>query len=354
MLLLVLMLMAIGTYMVYSASYVGVDSNPPWYYVMKHLVNMIIGVAAGAAMFALAKTSAPLRNFIIILFNVASVALLMVAYTFGEAIGGSKRWITLLGINIQPSELIKVGLILLIASLLVKKKPNTGLIPYIALSGIMASIVVIENLSSGILIFLPIVAIFIALGMRWRDGLFILGTLVVGFVAALIQAPYRLRRLTEYAGILLNPMAANYQAKQSFYALADGGILGVGFTNSKQKFFHLPEHHTDFIFAIVGEELGFILALVLLILLFLLGYMIVQIALETEDLFFKRAIFGFGILILAQTALNLGVVTGLFPVTGVTLPFISYGGSSMLSFLMIIGFILGATLPKRRRKNEGN
>ena len=175
---------------------------------------------------------------------------------------------------------------------------------------------------------------------------------VVGFLGAVILAPYRMLRIVNFLGVWLNPLKADYQSKQSLYAIADGGILGVGITNSKQKFFHLPEHHTDFIFAIVGEELGFIGAAILIILLFILSFIIIQIALEAKNKFNKLAILGFGALFIFQTLLNLAVVTALSPVTGVTLPFISYGGSSIMSFLIIIGFILGTTVPKKRRKNE--
>lgn len=346
-------LLLIGIYMVYSASFVGVDSNPPWYYVSRHLASIMIGLAAGGMMFFLARMNPGTRFMIILGFFLFSGAALVVAYLFGDVLGGSKRWISVgFGFNLQPSELIKVSFILLMAGILAGVRPSSRKIPWILLAGIVAGAVVVENFSSGLLIFIPVVLMLMVVGMRFSDYLFLGIVGLAGAVGAIVTGPYRLTRILNFAGVWLNPMKADYQAKQSFYALADGGLLGVGLTNSKQKFFHLPEHHTDFIFAIVGEELGFFMALLLILLLFSLGYLVIQIALELKDPFARLAVFGYGTLILLQTLVNLAVVTGLGPVTGVTLPFISYGGSSMLSFLMMVGFILGAAIPRERKRAE--
>lgn len=346
-------LLLVGIYMVYSASFVGVDSNPPWYYVSRHLAGIVIGLIAGAMMYFLARMKPGKRFLFILGLFLFSAAALVIAYLFGDVLGGSKRWISIgFGFNLQPSELIKVFFILLMASILAGVKKSSGKIPWILLGGIVAGAVVIENFSSGLLIFIPVVLMLMVVGMRFSDYLFLGIVAVAGAIGAIATGPYRLTRILNFAGVWLDPLKADYQAKQSFYALADGGLLGVGLTNSKQKFFHLPEHHTDFIFAIVGEELGFFMALLLILLLFSLGYLVIQIAIELKDPFARLAVFGYGTLILLQTLVNLAVVTGLGPVTGVTLPFISYGGSSMLSFLMMVGFILGAAMPRGTGKTE--
>ena len=348
LIILVLAALLFGPYMVFSASYVGVDDNPPWYYLVRHLANIAVGAAAGFAMFQLSRRKS--LKWIYISMG-ASMALLIIAYVYGAVAGGSRRWINLGLLNLQPSEMIKVFVILLVARLLTRKK-NAGIIIPLSISFTAAAMVAIQNLSSAILILLPVILMLIVYGIsiRWILGIGAAGA--AGFAGFVLIEPYRQSRLVNYLSVLLNPVTADYQAKQSLYALADGGLLGVGITNSKQKFFHLPEHHTDFIFAIVGEELGFFIASLLILLLFLIGYIIIRIARESEDPFTRYSVFGFGVLFIGQTFLNLAVVTALFPVTGVTLPFISYGGSSVLSFLMIIGCILGLSLPKKRRSNE--
>lgn len=349
LIIIVSILLIFGSYMVFSASYIGVDDSPPWFYLLKHVFFIIAGIIFGTIFFKFSQLKH--KSLLIYSFMALAIVLLLIAYIFGETIGGSKRWINLGPINIQPSELLKPALVLLVAHLLTRrKKANTGLA--ILISFVAAGLVAVENLSSAILLIIPVVVIFFVYGINKKPA-FIAGIIgVLGIVTAVILAPYRMLRIINFMGVWLNPLKADYQSKQSLYAIADGGIFGVGITNSKQKFFHLPEHHTDFIFAIVGEELGFIGAAILIILLFSLSFIIIQIALETTDKFNKLAIIGFGALFVSQTILNLAVVTALSPVTGVTLPFISYGGSSIVSFLIIIGFILGTTVPKKRRKNE--
>lgn len=349
LIIIVVIMLVIGSYMVFSASYVGVDNNPPWYYLVRHLIFMLIGLIIGFVFFVFGRSKN--KTFWIYLFFIISVALLILAYTFGNIGGGSRRWISLGWINIQPSELLKPAMIIMIADLLTRSKKSKNWISLAAI-GIVFALVAWENLSSALMILLPILVMLIVNGLKKEHYFTILGFGALGISYFVITKPYRVLRMLNFFPALLNPLVADYQAKQSLYALAEGGLLGVGITNSKQKFFHLPEHHTDFIFAIVGEELGFIGAVALILLLFVLSFIIIQIALETENRFGKLAILGFGSLFIFQTLLNLSVVVALLPVTGVTLPFISYGGSSLVSFLLIIGFILGVTMPRKRKVYE--
>lgn len=349
LIIVVAIMLIIGSYMVFSASYVGVDNNPPWYYLLRHLLFMMAGLIMGFIFFNFGKFKN--KSLGIYLFFFTSIALLIMAYLFGNIGGGSRRWISLGSINIQPSELLKPALIILIAHLLTRtKKPHIWISLFAA--GVVFALVAMENLSSALMILLPILVMLIVNGLKKEHYFTILGFGSLGIGYFLITKTYRVIRVLNFFPVWLNPLAADYQAKQSLYALADGGLFGVGITNSKQKFFHLPEHHTDFIFAIVGEELGFLGAVALILLLFVLSFIIIQIALETENKFGKLAILGFGSLFIFQTLLNLSVVVALVPVTGVTLPFISYGGSSLVSFLLIIGFILGVSMPRKRKLYE--
>ncbi len=349
LLIVVGILLVIGSYMVFSASYVGVDNSPPWYYLVRHISFMLAGILTGIFFYNFARLKN--KGLLIYLFFLLSFVTLFIAYLFGNTGGGSRRWISLGFINIQPSELLKPALILLIAYLLNRsKKPHIWV--SLLITGIVFGAVAIENFSSALIIILPVLVMLIVKGMKKKHYLAILSMAIIGLPYFIITKTYRFLRMLDFIPVLLNPLSADYQAKQSLYALADGSIFGVGITNSKQKFFHLPEHHTDFIFAIVGEELGFLGAVALILLLFVLSFIIIQIALETENKFNKLAILGFGSLFIFQTLLNLAVVVAMVPVTGVTLPFISYGGSSLVSFLLIIGFILGASRPRKRKINE--
>ena len=174
------------------------------------------------------------------------------------------------------------------------------------------------------------VSIFIKLG--------ILG--IVGIIVLVLIAPYRLDRITSFVNPWSDPLGSGFQMIQSLYAIGPGGLLGFGFLGSRQKHFYLPEPQTDFIFSIITEEFGFIGSVVLISLFIILYYYIIKKAINCNNLFSKYLIFGLTFLLLFQTLLNLSVVVGLVPITGVTLPFISYGGSSLLVSMISIGIIL--------------
>ena len=174
------------------------------------------------------------------------------------------------------------------------------------------------------------VSIFVKLGLV---GL-------LGIVGLIIVAPYRLKRITSFLNPWSDPLGSGFQIIQSLYAIGPGGLLGFGFLNSRQKHFYLPEPQTDFIFSIISEEFGFLGIFIVTSLFLVIFYRCIRISLETEDLFAKYLSFGLSFMLIFQTLLNLMVVVGIVPVTGVTLPFISYGGSSLLVSMTMIGIIL--------------
>ena len=355
LLLLISILCIFGLYMVYSASYVGVVSasgelTSPWYYLVRQLRGIVLGVVLGYIFFRLPSMNIKAQRFIIGGFFVLSFLLLIYAYAFGDPINGSTRWIQLSFINIQPSELLKIALVLVVAFLLSKMKKH--IVIFFLLSLIIPAMVAIENLSSGLLMVAAVFVMFAVYGLKKSQIITFTSIIGIFGVLFIFLEPYRLSRITNYLTMLVNPLKADYQTKESLYALANGGIAGKGITYSTQKFFYLPEHHTDFIFAIVGEELGFLGEIVLIGLFFLMIYLIYQIAIQTKTLFMKYACLGFGTLFAVQIVLNIGVVSGLLPVTGVTSPFLSYGGSSLMTSLMMIGFILGCSELKKERKNK--
>ncbi len=162
----------------------------------------------------------------------------------------------------------------------------------------------------------------------------------------IIAAPYRVARILAYLNPWSDPLGSGFQIIQSLYAIGPGGLFGLGLGNSIQKHFYLPEPQTDFIFAIISEELGFVGILIITACYITLFYNVVKISLETKDLFGKYLAFGLILELILQTLLNLLVVVGLIPVTGVTLPFLSYGGSSLLTCLIMIGIILNISKNK--------
>ena len=163
---------------------------------------------------------------------------------------------------------------------------------------------------------------------------------VIGIVILILIAPYRMDRITSFLDPWSDPLGSGFQMIQSLYAIGPGGLLGFGFLGSRQKHFYLPEPQTDFIFSIITEEFGFIGALTIIILFIILFYNIIKKAIDCNDLYGKYLIFGLSFLLMFQTLLNLSVVVGLVPITGVTLPFISYGGSSLIVSMISIGIIL--------------
>lgn len=178
----------------------------------------------------------------------------------------------------------------------------------------------------------------------WLGGLGIFG--IIGLI---LSAPYRMERILAYLDPFSDPLGSGFQAIQSLYAIGPGGLLGVGFDNSFQKHFYLPEPQTDFIYAIYCEEFGFVGGVFLLLLFFSLIYLGIKIALNSEDLFGFYLSLGISSMIGVQVIINLGVVVGLFPVTGVTLPFISYGGSSLTLLLVMAGIVLNIAKQQKRQ-----
>ena len=163
---------------------------------------------------------------------------------------------------------------------------------------------------------------------------------IIGIVVLILIAQYRMDRITSFLNPWSDPLGSGFQMIQSLYAIGPGGLLGFGFLGSRQKHFYLPEPQTDFIFSIITEEFGFIGALIIVILFITLFYNIIKKSIECNDLYGKYLIFGLSFLLMFQTLLNLSVVVGLVPITGVTLPFISYGGSSLIVSMISIGMIL--------------
>lgn len=263
----------------------------------------------------------------------------------GSVRNGSRSWFGIGPFGIQPSEAMKLAMIIFVAKYLsinknAYKKFKT-IIPPLVVMGLAFFLIMLQpDFGTGVILVMSIISILFVSGVDMKYFYIFGGLGITGAIILILIAPYRLDRITSFLNPWKDPLGTGFQIIQSLYAIGPGGLLGFGFLNSRQKHFYLPEPQTDFIFSIICEEFGVFGALLVVTLFCVLCYLIIKLALEQNDLFKKYVIFGLGFQIVFQTILNLSVVIGLIPVTGVTLPFISYGGSSLLVTMTNIGIIL--------------
>jgi cell division protein FtsW len=275
----------------------------------------------------------------------ASFFLLLAVLVVGTDVNGSSRWLGSGFLQIQPSELAKVALILYAADLLARKpkrvKSIEGLMPFLLVTGAAVLLIVAEpDLGTALVVAFAVAATLLAAGARLRDlALIGLGLAFFALLMTVIE-PYRMARLTGFLNPGADATGAGFQAAQAKIALGSGGLFGVGIGNGVQKAFYLPEAHTDMISAVIGEELGLVGILGVVGLFSLFGYAGLQVARKARDTYGKLLVAGLTSLVLVQATINLFAVMGLAPLTGVPLPFVSYGNSSLMATLFAVGLIL--------------
>jgi cell division protein FtsW len=259
---------------------------------------------------------------------------------------GARRWLSLGGLTFQPSELAKFALVLYLASFLTRRQEvvarfTEGLLPVLLVAGGMAALTLLQpDLGNSLaLVILTLVLAYLA-GARVQHMALIAGAALPVVIALIALKPYRWRRMVAFMNPWDDPQGSGFQIIQSFLALGSGGWLGVGLGDSKQKLFYLPEPYTDFIFAIIGEELGLLGATVIVALFALLIWRGLRIGLHAPDPFGAFLGLGLTIMLATQTIVNLGVVTGTLPTKGLPLPFISFGGSALLMTMFSAGVLL--------------
>jgi cell division protein FtsW len=279
--------------------------------------------------------------------------LLLLVIVFVPGIGGTakgaSRWIRFPGFNFQPSELAKIALIIYMAYSLDKKQEkvkffSTGFAPYMVLLSILLALLLKQH-DLGAALTMGVVAIIMLFTAGTRPRYILgMGVLALPFICYLVLTEsYRLRRIKAFLDPWKDPTDAGFQIIQSWLAFGNGGIIGQGLGEGKQKLFYLPEAHTDFIMSVVGEELGLIGVLVIAAMFFLLVQRSIRVALQAEDNFGRFLAFGIATLLGIEAFVNIGVVTGLLPTKGLALPFISYGGSSLIITLFAVGILLNVS-----------
>lgn len=347
LLIAVILITVFGIIMIYSASSIWAEYkfNDQFKFLKMQTLFFLIGIIL---MFSLSKIDYQIykKNANKILFLCAILLILVLIPGIGTVRNGSRSWFGIGGLGIQPSEFSKIGLIIFVSKYLANNINNLkdikkGVLPILGIIMLFFFLIMLEpDFGTGMVIVFTLVCLILISGVKLSFFIKIGIMGLLGIVGLIIAAPYRISRIMSFLNPWSDPLGSGYQILQSLYAIGPGGLLGKGFMHSRQKYFYLPEPQTDFIFSIISEEFGFLGVLIVSLLFICIFYNAVKIALQTKDLFGKFLCFGLAFGIIIQALLNLAVTSGLIPVTGVTLPFLSYGGSSLLVSMASIGIIL--------------
>jgi len=341
----VALLLVIGVVMVYSASsyYAMFINKDSMFYLKRQLVSALIGV--GAMAFTMCFDYHKLKKYTVGIM-IVSIFLLISVFFFSD-INGAQRWIQIGGFSFQPSDLVKYVVVLFLAmSLEIKgegvKKFKSGILPYLAVSGFYAAFVLAEkNLSIASVIMIVTFIVLFSAGGRVKHLFGIVAPVLVA--AALfftVSTDYRRARMLNFINPWKDPTGNGYQLIQSFYALGAGGVTGLGLGQSRQKTLYMPEPHNDFIFSIIGEELGLIGCICIILLFIIFIWRGISVAMKARDTYGTLLAIGITSVIAVQSLINIAVVTGSMPVTGVPLPFISYGGTALIMNMTAVGILL--------------
>lgn len=343
----VLGLLAIGTVVVFSASASTAyhTLHNPYYYLERQLMWAVLGlimlaVASRYDYWRYQKWAFPVFGIAVVLLGAVLIP------HIGISINGSRRWLGAGPLQLQPSELAKIGMIFLFARLFSLHQDQLsdfwhGIMPHLALAAVVFGLVLAEpDLGTTMAIAGTFFVMLFVAGARKRHMGYLLGSGLPVLGAAIALEPYRLQRIVAFTDPWKHPLGEGFHTIQALLALGSGGVLGLGLGYSRQALGFLPESFTDFIFAILGEELGLIGTLTVVILFMIVAWRGYRIAMRSPDLFSSLLATGFTTMIAIQAAINMGVVTATLPVTGITLPFISYGGSSLVLSLAGVGVLL--------------
>ncbi len=355
-------LLAMGLIMVTSASMPIAQTlyHDPLYFFWRQLFSLGLGIfiAWGASFIPLSFWQRV--NVVLLLIGIFALFLVVIP-TIGQEVNGSMRWFKLAGISIQPSEPMKLLMILYLAGYLIRRYSEvreafSGFAKPMALLIVIGGLMLLEpDYGATVVLFATTLGLLFLAGVPLRQFLFWISIVIAAFGLLVLLAPYRIQRLTGFIDPWADPFNSGFQLTQALIAIGRGGIFGVGLGNSVQKLTYLPEAHTDFVFAILAEETGLfgvILVLTLFTLLVLRAFWI-AIRAEKNGLYYAAyTAFGIGLLLGLQAAINIGVNMGLLPTKGLALPFMSYGGSSLVINCLTLGLLLRIEYETRLKANS--
>lgn len=342
----IMLLVSVGVVMVYSASSYSAFLNPQikdsTYFLKKQGMWAIIGIIC---MFSTIKMDYHKIKKHTKIIMIITIGLLLLVFLF-PPVNGARRWIRLGPASFQPSEIAKYIVVLYMAKSLESKGEKVknfiyGIFPYLLVSGVYAGLVFLEkNLSIASVIMIVTLIVLYASGAKSKHIYFVLFMVIFAGAAGIYFEPFRRARLLSFLHPWDDPQKTGYQLIQSLLALGSGGIWGVGIGKSRQKCYYIPEPHNDFIFSIIGEELGLIGCIFIIILFIIFIWRGIVTATKAKDTYGTLLAIGITSIVAVQAIINIAVVTGSMPVTGVPLPFISYGGSSLVFNLLAMGILL--------------
>lgn len=335
-----LLLTVIGFFFIFESSSVTAfrELGDSFYFMKRQMINFVAGLIA-FTFFAFLDYK-KLYYISLPLLGVTILSLIIVLIPgVGTTVYGAQRWIGIAGFNFQPTELAKFAVIIYLSSWFLYKEKGRFL-SFLVLMGIILGLIMIQpDLGTSIIIFSLAISIYYFSGENIK---YLLGLLPAALGTALfliLSSPYRLSRVKSFLDPNVDPEGGSYHIRQILISLSSGGIIGRGFSSSRQKYQFLPEAHTDSIFAIIGEEIGFLGGAFIIFLYALLLYSLYKSASRTKDRFGSLLIASVFTIIGLQVIVNLGGMVNLLPLTGVPLPFVSYGGSSLLSFYSLMGIV---------------
>ncbi len=340
-------LICFGVVMIYSSSavYAYEVYHDNFYFLKRHIISLVLGLLLAVYfmnvdLHALRRYSRPLILLSFLLL------LLVLVPGVGASISGARRWFRVGGINFQPVELVKPVLLLYLADFLDRKSVKGYslfgvFIPTMLIIGGLCGLVLLQpDLGSSFELGALGILLLFAYGADIRHLLLIFAASIPAFYYLVLSVPYRASRILAFIDPWKDPRGTGFQIIQSFVALGCGGIFGVGLGNSNQKLFYLPESHTDFIFSIIGEELGLLGASLIVILFAILVWQGMRLAFCKDSEFSRLLTLGISATIGLEAAINIGVTTGVLPTKGLPLPFMSYGGSSLVMHLILVAMLL--------------
>jgi cell division protein FtsW len=341
-----------GGFLIFSSASLGLLAREGASFASVAFSQFVFGIVGGSIMLFI-TSNIYYRNWRRFAFYIFIAALILTAAVFvpgiGMSHGGATRWINLGFTTVQPSEFLKIGFVIYLATWFsgIHNKIGDirfGLLPFVGSVGVVGAIMLAQpDTDTFIIMGAAGMAMFLAAGAKWRDVLGIVGTAILGLLIIALIRPYVMERLTTFLDPEADPLGSGYQIQQSLIAIGSGGAVGRGFGQSIQKFEYLPEAIGDSIFAVYAEEFGFLGTSILIIGLVSLALRGYKIAAQAEDIFGTLLVTGFITVIIAQAFLNIAAMTGMAPLSGLPLPFISHGGTALMSTLAALGIVLNVS-----------